>query len=113
MQDHDLGASRSWLALCAVVLLVLLFVASRVGILSASLDRNSNWEEPVFLFSATELARDGLSGLFDYQDLLEYSGTWVQSMTHSIQYNPFADMDGNGTVDENDLLLWLEGLGDQ
>ena len=73
--SENRDAGRTWLALAAASVLVLLFVASRVAILAASLPRNYNWEEPVFLFSATELARDGLSGLFDHQDDLNHGGS--------------------------------------
>jgi hypothetical protein len=58
-------------------LLVAAFIASRVALLLTSYDTNKNWEEPVFLFSATELARDGVTHIFDHQDDLNHGGSVV------------------------------------
>ena len=55
--------------------LVALFLASRIALLITSYDANSNWEEPVFLFSAGELARDGIGQVFDHQDDLDHGGS--------------------------------------
>src|SRR6185369_15427002 len=59
------------------LLIVLAFVGSRVALLRTSYDVNQNWEEPVFLFSATELQRDGLHRIFDHQDDLNHGGSVV------------------------------------
>lgn len=59
----------------AVAALVAVFVCQRAALLLTSLDSSRNWEEPVFAFSAGELARDGLGGLFDHQDDLRHGGS--------------------------------------
>jgi hypothetical protein len=64
--------SRFWLA---AVALLAVFVCQRAALLLTSLDANRNWEEPVFAFSAGELARDGLGRLFDHQDDLRHGGS--------------------------------------
>jgi hypothetical protein len=63
------------LSVAAAIALVALFVASRVALLITSYDVNVNWEEPVFLFSGLELARDGLRHVFDHQDDLNHGGS--------------------------------------
>ena len=65
------------LDLAAAILLVVLFVISRAALLVTSYDVNQNWEEPVFLFSATELRHDGLRNIFDHQDDLNHGGSVV------------------------------------
>lgn len=71
------GASGRDLLVTAAVALVVAFVVSRAALLVTSYDVNQNWEEPVFLFSATELARDGLTHIFDHQDDLNHGGSVV------------------------------------
>ncbi len=74
-QDWSLRASKSN-GLIAL-LIVLAFVGSRAALLVTSYDVNQNWEEPVFLFSATELQRDGIRNIFDHQDDLNHGGSVV------------------------------------
>lgn len=59
------------------LLLIAAFVATRTGLLLTSYDANQDWEEPVFLFSVEELARDGIVHVFDYQDDLNHGGSVV------------------------------------
>lgn len=61
--------------IAAAVVLVALFIVSRVALLVTSYDVNQNWEEPVFLFSASELARSGVADVFDHQDDLNHGGS--------------------------------------
>ncbi len=61
----------------ASVALVALFVAFRVALLVSSYDETNNWEEPVFLFSGLELAREGLANVLDHQDDLNHGGSVV------------------------------------
>lgn len=63
------------MARAAAIALVASFVVSRIVLLASSYDTNQNGEEPVFLFSATELARDGFAGLFDHQDDLNHGAS--------------------------------------
>ena len=77
MTGGGIGSPQRRSAYAAALLLVLLFVASRTALLVTSYDANQNWEEPVFLFSATELQRVGLAQIFDYQDDLNHGGSVV------------------------------------
>ncbi len=69
------GPRERRILVAAAGLLVSLFLCGRIGLLLTSYDANKNWEEPVFLFSATELARDGLTHIFDHQDDLNHGGS--------------------------------------
>jgi hypothetical protein len=71
-----MSRARRWCRVAALVL-VAAFVASRVALLVTSYDANRNWEEPVFLFSALELQRDGIGRIFAYQDDLNHGGSVV------------------------------------
>jgi hypothetical protein len=72
-------AARQPRAICVAgaVALIVAFTAARVALLATSYDANQNWEEPVFLFSATELARDGGRAVFDHQDDLNHGASVV------------------------------------
>lgn len=61
----------------AFIALVALFVAFRGALLLSSYDETNNWEEPVFLFSGLELARDGIGRVLDHQDDLNHGGSVV------------------------------------
>ena len=61
----------------SMVVIVVGFVATRTALLVTSYDTNRNWEETVFLFSASELARDGITHIFDHQDDLNHGGSVV------------------------------------
>ncbi len=61
----------------AITVVIAVFIALRVGLLVTSYDDNNNWEEPVFLFSALELSRDGLGRVLDHQDDLNHGGSVV------------------------------------
>ncbi len=74
--DVDTSLGRRLYAVMIVVVVVG-FVATRTALLVTSYDANRNWEEPVFLFSASELARDGVTHVFDYQDDLNHGGSVV------------------------------------
>ncbi len=71
---HD-SPRRVGLALAAAI--VVAFVVSRTALLLTSYDTNRNWEEPVFLLSATELQRDGVGAVFDHQDDLNHGASVV------------------------------------
>jgi len=55
--------------------LVVLYFATRLGVLASSWDVNQNWEEPVFLYSALELKETGVASVFDHQDDLNHGGS--------------------------------------
>jgi hypothetical protein len=59
----------------AAIGIVGLFALSRAVLLATSYDSVSNWEEPAFLFSATELLSTGPGHLFDHQDDLNHGGS--------------------------------------
>ena len=61
----------------AAIAILVVFVISRAALLITSYDANRNWEEPVFLFSATELQREGVSHIFEHQDDLNHGGSLV------------------------------------
>jgi hypothetical protein len=55
--------------------LLALFLTTRIALIASSYDAVSNWEEPVFLFSATELPQAGWSRLFAHQDDLNHGAS--------------------------------------
>lgn len=55
--------------------IVVLFAISRAALLVISYDSVSNWEEPAFLFGATELLDVGLGNIFDYRDDLNHGSS--------------------------------------
>ncbi|GIW44636.1 MAG: hypothetical protein KatS3mg077_1918 [Candidatus Binatia bacterium] len=63
------------LSASAVLILVCVFLVSRAALLSTSSAANENWEEPVFLFSAVELQRLGVTHIWDFQDDLDHGGS--------------------------------------
>lgn len=75
------------------IALVAAFVAFRAALLVSSYDANTNWEEPVFLFGALELADVGVTHVLEYQDDLNHGGSvvllllavpWIQVMGTSL-----------------------------
>jgi hypothetical protein len=70
--DVNSAASAWW---SAMVALVVLFVASRVALVATSYAEVTNWEEPVYLYSALELQAHGLGTIFDHQDDLSHGGS--------------------------------------
>jgi hypothetical protein len=50
-------------------------VIARATLIAGSYDELANWEEPVFLYSATAVAHDGIGTLLDYQDDLSHGAS--------------------------------------
>ncbi len=87
----------------AAFLLITVFIASRIALLVTSYDANQNWEEPVFLFSSTELARDGLAHVFEHQDDLNHGGSIPLFMLAV----PWVETVGTGLVSLKGIaILW-------
>lgn len=59
----------------AACLLALAAAAVRWVLVRTSYAAHAHWEEPVFLFGSVELARRGLSAIWDYQDDLAHGGS--------------------------------------
>ncbi|MBI3784958.1 MAG: hypothetical protein HY270_16315 [Deltaproteobacteria bacterium] len=59
----------------AVVVVLAALIATRILLIATSYDVVANWEEPVFLFSATELPEAGWQHLFDFQDDLNHGAS--------------------------------------
>lgn len=62
---------RPW----TLLLIVVVYVAVRLGLLLTSWDANLDWEEPVFLYSASVLRENGVAEIFDHQDDLNHGGS--------------------------------------
>lgn len=75
--NGDRGRHGAAWQLVAAALILAAFAAARTALLLTSYDANHNWEEPVFLFSATELLRDGMGQVFAHQDDLNHGGSVV------------------------------------
>lgn len=58
-----------------MIVLGLLFLASRWLLVQTSYAAHAHWEEPVFLFSGIRLLEEGLGSVWDYQDDLSHGGS--------------------------------------
>ena len=73
--SHPSGRGNRLFGHVAAAVLLVVFVIARVTVITTSYDAVANWEEPVFLFSATELPQVGWQHLFAHQDDLNHGGS--------------------------------------